>query len=174
MWFIPAFPLLIYNFPLQPGETQLPPLVIPLFIYLSMWFRSVSLLTMSNEFIRKSTALYVAHFVNRLWQEEKGTTENDIIGWRHRLSLGKLQEVVKDRGTWRAAVHGVTKAGHNWVTEQQQQSLMATNHSHSCLRNFRSALFLPHLLQGGYVTFLIQLHSFFTVCTLSWDSPTIS
>ena len=71
------------------------------------------MLTMSNEFIRKSTALYVARFVNRLWQEEKGTTENDIIGWRYRLSLGKLQEVVKDRGTWRAAVHGVTKAGHN-------------------------------------------------------------
>ena len=26
------------------------------------------------------------------------------------MSLGKLQEMVKDRGSWRAAVHGVTKS----------------------------------------------------------------
>ena len=26
------------------------------------------------------------------------------------MSLGKLREMVKDRGTWNAAVHGVTKS----------------------------------------------------------------
>ena len=26
------------------------------------------------------------------------------------MSLGKLQEMVKDRGSWHAAVHGVTKS----------------------------------------------------------------
>ena len=26
------------------------------------------------------------------------------------MSLSKLQEIVKDRGAWRAAVHGVTKS----------------------------------------------------------------
>ena len=26
------------------------------------------------------------------------------------VNLGKLQEMVKDRGSWRAAVHGVTKS----------------------------------------------------------------
>ena len=56
---------------------------------------------------------------------------------------------------------GSQRVGYDWVTEQQQQSLMATNHSRSCLRNFRSAPFLPYLLQGGYVTFLIQLTFFF-------------
>ena len=35
------------------------------------------------------------------------------------MSLRKLQEMVKDRETWRAAVHGVTKSRHDWVTEQQ-------------------------------------------------------
>ena len=32
------------------------------------------------------------------------------------MSLSKLQEMVKDREAWRAAVHGVTKR-HNLVTE---------------------------------------------------------
>ena len=27
------------------------------------------------------------------------------------MKLGKLQEIVEDRGAWRAAVHGVTKSG---------------------------------------------------------------
>ena len=35
------------------------------------------------------------------------------------LSLSKLQEIVKVWETWCAAVHGVTKSWHNWVTEQQ-------------------------------------------------------
>ena len=35
------------------------------------------------------------------------------------MSLRKLQEMMKDRETWRAAVHGVAKTRHDWVTEQQ-------------------------------------------------------
>jgi len=34
------------------------------------------------------------------------------------MSLSKLQEMVKDRETWRAAVHGGTKSQHDWATEQ--------------------------------------------------------
>ena len=33
------------------------------------------------------------------------------------MNLNKLQEVVKDRGDWRAVVHGVA---HDLATEQQQ------------------------------------------------------
>ena len=38
------------------------------------------------------------------------------------MNLSKLWEVVKDRGAWCVAVHGVTRVRHDLVTEQQQQS----------------------------------------------------
>ena len=46
-------------------------------------------------------------------QEEKGTTEDELVGWHHRLNghgLSGLQELVMDREAWRAADHGVTKS----------------------------------------------------------------
>ena len=48
-------------------------------------------------------------------QEEKGMTEDEMVGWHHWLnstdmSLSKLQEMVKDREARYAAVHGVTKS----------------------------------------------------------------
>ena len=45
-------------------------------------------------------------------EEEKGTTENDMVGWHHRLNGHefKLQEMVKNREAWHAAAHGVTKS----------------------------------------------------------------
>ena len=36
------------------------------------------------------------------------------------MNLGKLQEMVRDREAWHAAVHGVTKVGHDWAVGQQQ------------------------------------------------------
>ena len=42
------------------------------------------------------------------------------------MSLSKLQEMVKDRKAWHAAIHGLLRVGHDLVTEQQQQSVFGT------------------------------------------------
>ena len=46
-------------------------------------------------------------------QEKKRMTEDEMVGWYHQLddmSLSKIQEMVKDRESWWAAVHGVAKS----------------------------------------------------------------
>ena len=46
-------------------------------------------------------------------QEEKGMTENDMVGVITNpmdVSLSELQKLVMDREAWRAAIHGVTNS----------------------------------------------------------------
>ena len=45
-------------------------------------------------------------------QKEKGTTEDEMVGWHHWLygSEFELWELVMDRDTWCASVHGFTKS----------------------------------------------------------------
>ena len=46
------------------------------------------------------------------WQE-KGTTEDEMDGWHHWLDEGQSEwtrELLMDRESWRAAIHGFTKS----------------------------------------------------------------
>ena len=52
-------------------------------------------------------------------QEEKGTTEDEMVGMHHQLSgheFEQLWEMVKDRETWCAVVHGVAKSW-TWLSD---------------------------------------------------------
>ena len=45
-------------------------------------------------------------------QEEKGMTEDEMVGWHHRLNGHEFEQApgIGDREVWRAVVHGVTKS----------------------------------------------------------------
>ena len=44
--------------------------------------------------------------------EEKGTTEDEMTGWHHRLDAHEIElwELVMNREAWHAAIHGVAKS----------------------------------------------------------------
>ena len=50
--------------------------------------------------------------VGKDWRREEETTEDEMVGWHHRLNGHEFEhapELVMDREAWSAAVHGVTE-----------------------------------------------------------------
>ena len=71
-------------------------------------------------------------------QEEKGTTEDEMVGWHHWLSdmsLSELWEIVEDREAWRAMVHGVAKS-RTWLSDWTTTRGTSSRSSHAWVVHF--------------------------------------
>ena len=78
-------------------------------------FHLSSLLQMGNNPRMVNTEFFDKDWCRERWrQKEKGNTEDEIrldsITDSMDMNLSKLPEIVKDRETWHAAVHGVSKS----------------------------------------------------------------
>ena len=46
--------------------------------------------------------------LERMRQEEKGTTENEMVGWHYRFNGHESEQTLGDKEDWCTTVHGVT------------------------------------------------------------------
>ena len=82
----------------------------------------ISLMT-NDHLMRRSDSLGKNPDAGKNWrQEKKGMTEDEMVGWHHRLDGHEFEQAPgdgEDRKGWRAAVQGVTESQtclSNWTT----------------------------------------------------------
>ena len=96
-------------------------------------------------------------------QEEKGTPEDEMAGWHHRLDGREFEwtvGVVMDREAWRAAIHGVAKSRTrlgdrnelNWTAGKEAP---ITRHYYKIYQNF---IFLLKCFTGMFTKPLVNIN----------------
>ena len=94
-------------------------------------------------------------------QEEKGTTEHEMIGWHHWLyghELNKLQELVMDREAWRTVVHGVTKS-QTWLSDWTELNWYTWLHSNKGLIHGKGNIWYSFLKKNGAYSYELWEHT---------------
>ena len=63
--------------------------------------------------MRRADSLEKTLILAKIEQEEKGTREDEMVGWHHQLNEHEFEqagEMVMDREAWRYVVHGIAKS----------------------------------------------------------------
>ena len=99
-------------------------------------------------------------------QEEKGMTEDEMVGWHHRLNgygLCRLQQLVMDREAWCTWSMGSRRAGYNWATELNW-TLMNTDAKtlNKILAN-RILQYIKKLIHHDQVGCITRIHGLFNI-----------
>ena len=69
-------------------------------------------------------------------QEDKGKTENEMVGWHHRLNGHEFEEAPGDgegQGSLACCSPWGRRVGRNWATEQQQRDCLHITHYYYCV-----------------------------------------
>ena len=59
-------------------------------------------------------------------QKDKGATEDEMVGWCHRLNGHEFEQALGDSGGQRSQAMGCQRVRHDLVTEQQQKQIAVT------------------------------------------------
>ena len=88
---------------------------------------------LSHHLMQRVSSLEKTLVLGKIWrQEEKGSTEEEMVGWHHRLNGHEFEQAPQEdegQGSWACCSPCGHRVRHDWATEQQNEM----NVNNSCL-----------------------------------------